>query len=130
MRIFRSRDAAPGPGDPATSLGTLTVQRLASDKSDAAFRVYKVTFADGGRTNWHTHAGPQWLFVIEGRIRLQTDGGAVQDLEVGDTAVVAPGERHWHGAVPGFIGTHIAVNLSVNGPTVWMERVSDQEYRG
>jgi quercetin dioxygenase-like cupin family protein len=104
------------------------VQRLASDKSDAAFRVYKVTFADGGRTNWHTHAGPQWLFVIDGRIRLQADGGAVQDLEAGDTAVVAPGERHWHGAVPGGTGTHIAVNLSVSGPTVWMERVSDRDY--
>jgi quercetin dioxygenase-like cupin family protein len=108
----------------------LTVQRLASDKSDAGFRVYRVTFADGGRTNWHRHAGPQWLFVIEGRIRVQTEGGAVQDLEVGDTALIAPGERHWHGAVPGSMGTHIAVNLSVSGPTVWMERVSNNDYRG
>jgi len=56
MRIFRSSDAVAGPGDPATSLGSLTVQRLASQ------------------------------------------------------------------------GTHIAVNLNVNGPTIWLERVSDDEY--
>jgi 4-carboxymuconolactone decarboxylase len=41
---------------------------------------------------------------------------------------VAPGERHWHGAVPGSEGTHIAVN--VNATTTWGEPVSDEEYAG
>ena len=128
MRIFRSSDSPVGAVDPATFLGRATVQRLAHDDTDVPVGVYRVTFSDGGRTNWHKHSGPQWLFVIEGRVRVQAEGGEVQDLEAGDAVVVAPGERHWHGAVPKSSGTHIAVN--VNAATTWLEQVSDAAYAG
>jgi quercetin dioxygenase-like cupin family protein len=88
--------------------------------------VYRVTFSDGGRTNWHCHSGPQWLFVVDGRVRVQAEGGGSRDLDAGDAVVVGPGERHWHGAVPGSTGTHIAVN--VNAATTWLEPVSDEQY--
>ena len=61
-------------------------------------------------------------------MRVQAEGGGYQDLEAGDAVVVAPGERHWHGAVPGSEGTHIAVNVNV--ATTWLEPVSDEEYAG
>ena len=126
MRIFRSSDAPVGAVDPATFLGRATVQRLAHDDTAVPVGVYRVTFSDGARTNWHKHSGPQWLFVVEGRVRVQADGGAAQDLEAGDAVVIAPGERHWHGAAPGGAGTHIAVN--VNAATTWLEAVSDADY--
>jgi quercetin dioxygenase-like cupin family protein len=128
MRIFRSMAAPVSPVDPATFLGQATVQRLAHDETGVAVGVYRVTFSDGGRTNWHKHSGPQWLFVVEGRIRVQVEGGHTEDLDAGDAVVVAPGERHWHGAVPGNTGTHIAVN--VNATTTWLEPVSDEDYAG
>ena len=128
MRIFRSSDAPVGPVDPATFLGRASVQRLAQDDTGVPVGVYRVTFSDGGRTNWHKHSGPQWLFVVEGRVRVQAEGGAPQDLDAGDAVVIAPGERHWHGATPGSTGTHIAVN--VNATTSWLEQVSDREYAG
>ena len=128
MRIFRSIEAPVGPVDPATFLGQATVQRLAHDDTGVPVGVYRVTFWDGARTNWHWHSGPQWLFVVEGRIRVQVEGGHTEDLEAGDCVVVAPGERHWHGAVPGSTGAHIAVN--VNATTTWLELVSDEEYAG
>ena len=112
--------------DPATFVGRARVQRLAHDETGVPVGVYRVTFSDGGRTNWHRHSGPQWLFVVEGRVRVQAEGGGPQDLDVGDAVVMAPGERHWHGAVPGNSGTHIAVN--VNAATDWMESVSDVDY--
>lgn len=126
MRIFRSIDAPAAPVDPATFLGSATVQRLAHDETGTPVGVYRVAFTDGARTNWHTHSGPQWLFIVEGRIRVQVDGGGAQDLETGDAVVIAPGERHWHGAAPGSAGTHIAVN--VNLATTWLEAVSETEY--
>ena len=128
MRIFPSSDARVGPVDPMTFIGRATVQRLAHDETSVPVGVYRVTFSDGARTNWHRHSGPQWLFVVEGRVRVQAEGGDAQDLEAGDAVVVAPGERHWHGAVPGGAGTHIAVN--VNAATTWLEAVSDEEYSG
>ena len=69
-----------------------------------------------------------WLFVVEGRVRVQAEGGDSQDLEAGDAVVVAPGERRLDGAAPGSAGTHIAVN--VNAATTWLEPVSNDEYSG
>jgi len=127
MRIFRSSDAPVGPVDPATFTGRATVQRLAHDETGVPVGVvYRVTFSDGARTNWHSHSGPQWLFVVEGRVRVQADGGGSHDLEAGDAVVIAPGERHWHGAAPGTAGTHLAVN--VNATTTWLQAVSEEEY--
>lgn len=128
VRIFRSSDAPVGPVDPATFLGRATVQRLVHDETGVPVGVYRVTFSDGARTNWHIHSGPQWLFVVEGRVRVQAVGASAQDLDAGDAVVIAPGERHWHGAAPGSAGTHIAVN--VNASTTWLEPVRDEDYKG
>jgi quercetin dioxygenase-like cupin family protein len=98
---------------------------LAHDETSVPVGVYRVAFADGARTNWHRHSGPQWLFIVEGRVRVQVEGGDVQDLQTGDAVVIVPGERHWHGAAPGSAGTHIAVN--VNAATTWMDPVRDEE---
>jgi 4-carboxymuconolactone decarboxylase len=126
VRIFQSSEAEILPVDPATFIGQATVQRLAHDAAGVPVGVYRVTFSNGARTNWHRHSGPQWLFVVEGRVRVQVESGDHHDLGAGDAVVIAPGERHWHGAVPGSAGTHIAVN--VNAATTWLEPVSDEEY--
>lgn len=128
MRIFRSSEAPARPVDSATFVGEATVQRLAQDRSSAPVAVYLVTFSDGARTNWHTHSGPQWLFIVDGRVRVQVAGGECQDLDAGDAVVIPPGERHWHGAVPGTRGSHIAVNIDAS--TTWLETVSEAEYVG
>jgi quercetin dioxygenase-like cupin family protein len=60
-------------------------------------------------------------------VRVQVQGSDAEDLNAGDAVVVAPGERHWHGAVPGSAGTHIAVNI--NAATTWLEPVSEEEYQ-
>jgi quercetin dioxygenase-like cupin family protein len=122
VRRFRFADAPLKPGDPATFTGVVHATRLASDDAATPVHVYRVEFEAGGRTNWHVHSGPQWLFVIDGRIRAQVWGGAPIDLETGDAVVFAPGEKHWHGAAPGGRGAHLAVN--VNLTTEWLEPVS------
>ena len=128
MQIFRSTAAPVTPVDPETFVGSASVQRLAADDDAVPVVAYRVAFDSGARTNWHTHSGPQWLFVIDGRIRVQCHGEPAQDVKAGDAVVIAPGEKHWHGAVPGHFGMHIAVN--VNLKTTWLEPVSDAEYVG
>lgn len=127
MVVFRSAACPFRPADSSTFVGPATVQRLAEDATAVPVGVYRVEFEDGGRTNWHSHSGPQWLFIVEGRIRVQRQGEAALDLSAGDAVVFAPHERHWHGAVPGARGVHIAVN--VNLTTTWMEAVSESEYQ-
>ena len=40
--------------------------------------------------------------------------------------MIAPEEKHWHGAAPGQRGVHLAVNVDVM--TEWLESVSDEDY--
>jgi quercetin dioxygenase-like cupin family protein len=128
MKIFRSAQIPSEGGDPETFTGTVDRTTLASDKAGTPVNVYRVAFEPGARTHWHTHDGPQWLFVVEGRIRIQTLGEAPQEAVAGDAIVIPPGEKHWHGATPSSRGVHLAVN--VKAATKWMEPVTDEQYQG
>lgn len=78
---------------------------------------------------WHTHPLGQSLIVTAGRGRAQRWGGPVQALRPGDVITFAPGEKHWHGATPTDLMTHIAVQEKLNGKVVdWMEPVTDEQY--
>ena len=126
MKIFRNTDTVAKPVDTSSFVGPATTKLLASADDGASVHVYRVEFEPGARTNWHTHSGPQWLLVVEGRIRVQQWGEPHQDVTAGDAVMFAPGEKHWHGAVAGNRGTHLAVNVNVK--TDWLEPVSDEEY--
>src|SRR5260221_13897251 len=121
MKIFRG-DAVPfAPADVSSFTGSARTKRLAVDEAAVPVHVYRVEFDAGGRTNWHTHSGPQWLFIVDGRVRVQKWGESPLDLSSGDAGVIHPGEKHWHGAAHGGSGAHIAVN--VNATTEWLEPV-------
>ncbi len=126
MRIFRDQTAPLQPADPASFVGPAFAKLFASDDAGTPVHVYRVEFRDGARTNWHTHSGPQWLFVIEGIVRVQRSGEAAIDVPAGDAICIAPEEKHWHGARPGGRAVHIAVN--VDAKTTWLEPVSDSQY--
>ena len=126
MRIFRGAGVPRQPVDPKSFVGAAHVKKLADDSDSTPVIVYQVEFEPGARTNWHIHSGPQWLLITEGRIRTQKWGEASQEVSAGDTVMIAPGEKHWHGAAPGQSGVHIAVNVDVM--TEWLESVSDDDY--
>ena len=126
MKIFRAAQIASQAGDVQTFTGDVIRTTLASDKAGTPVNVYRVEFAPKARTHWHSHDGPQWLFVVEGRIRIQKLGEPATDVVAGDAVVIQPGEKHWHGATPSSRGIHLAVN--VNAATRWMEPVSDEQY--
>jgi quercetin dioxygenase-like cupin family protein len=128
MKIFRSSHIPSESGDQKTFTGTVTRTTLASDTVGTAVNVYRVEFEPGARTHWHSHDGPQWLLVVEGRIRVQKLGEPATEVSAGDAIVIQPGEKHWHGATSTVRGVHLAVN--VNAKTSWMEPVTDVQYGG
>ena len=127
MKIFRAAQISSEGGDPKTFTGDVIRTTLAGDTVGTPVHVYRVEFLPGARTHWHTHSGPQWILVVEGRIRLQVLGEPVTEVVKGDAVVFQPGEKHWHGAAAGERGVHLAVN--VNAATNWMEPVTDEQYR-
>ena len=126
MKIFRAAQIATSAGDVKTFTGDVIRTTLASDRAGTPVNVYRVDFAPGSRTHWHSHDGPQWLFVVDGRIRIQKLGEPATEIVAGDAVVIQPGEKHWHGATPSSRGVHLAVN--VNTATQWMEAVTDEQY--
>jgi quercetin dioxygenase-like cupin family protein len=126
MKIFRNGDSPMRPADVKSFSGRAETKLLASSEEATPVHVYRVEFEPGGRTNWHTHSGPQWLLIAEGRIRVQVWSQQSQDVEAGDAIVIAPGEKHWHGASPGSRGAHLAVNVSAK--TEWLEPVTEEQY--
>jgi quercetin dioxygenase-like cupin family protein len=68
--------------------------------------------------------------VLSGSGLVQLDGEPVREIHPGDTVVIAPNERHWHGATAGNTMVHLALQeADVQGvDVVWLEPVSDEEY--
>lgn len=88
-----------------------------------------VTFEPGARSAWHSHPLGQTLVVTAGVGRVQSWGGAVQELRPGDVVWTPPNVKHWHGASPTTAMTHMAISEQEEGKAVtWMEKVSDEQY--
>ena len=87
--------------------------------------VNNVFFAPGARTHWHRHEHGQILHVTAGAGLICTRGEEPQELAVGDTVWIPPGEEHWHGGRPDGYLLHLAISL---GTTEWREAVTDDEY--
>jgi quercetin dioxygenase-like cupin family protein len=93
-------------------------------------RATNVHFTPGARTAWHSHPVGQVLYAVSGVGRVQLEGEDVQILYPGDTAMIPPNTRHWHGAAPDMLFTHLAMSeVSDTGEgTAWFEHVSDADY--
>jgi len=131
MEIKRggSQPSARGPADWFT--GTVRIDPLHQASAPARVACASVTFEPGARTAWHTHPLGQTLIVTAGCGRAQRLGGPVEEIRPGDVIWFSPGEKHWHGAAPTTAMTHTAIQEQLDGKTVeWMEKVSDEQYKG
>jgi quercetin dioxygenase-like cupin family protein len=94
-------------------LGRATLEALSLRSTDSKFKVIssddadvvigQLTIEQGGHTGWHTHPGPTFLTVAEGKLEvtvLNADGSCTKD-------VLSPGE----GIAEGGGVVHIASNV-------------------
>jgi len=89
-----------------------------------------VTFEPGARNSWHKHPGGQILLVTGGAGFYQERGKPARRLSCGDVVKILPNVEHWHGAAPDSVFSHIAITTNPQkGDAVWMEPLSDDEYR-
>ena len=119
-------------GDVATvdnHTGTVWLNELSKPSDVFDFSVAQATFAPGAKLDWHIHPGGQILMITDGIGYYQELGKPVQVVHKGDILNCTPGVAHWHGAAPGSTFSYIAVSPSPKGPTQWLQRVTDEEYR-
>jgi quercetin dioxygenase-like cupin family protein len=131
MDIKRSGSQPSGKGPADWFTGAVRIDPLFAATAPARAAGNAVTFEPGARTAWHTHPLGQILIVVMGSGRAQREGGGIEEIRPGDVVSFAPGEKHWHGAAPTTAMTHIAIQEALEGKAVdWMEKVSDEQYRG
>jgi quercetin dioxygenase-like cupin family protein len=123
-----SQPSAVGSADYFT--GTVRIDPLFAATEPSRVSAGVVTFEPCARSAWHTHPLGQRLIITAGCGRVQRWGGAIEEIRPGDVVIIAPGEKHWHGAAPTTAMTHIAIQETVDGRNVdWLEHVSDEQYQ-
>jgi len=130
MEIKRvgSQPSATGPSDWFT--GTVRIDPLFQAPDPAFVQGASVTFEPGARTAWHTHPLGRTLTITAGVGWAQRWGGPIEEIRPCDVVCFFPGEKHWHGATPSIVMTHIAIQEKKDGKVVdWMEHVTDDQYR-
>ena len=90
--------------------------------------VGSVTFEPGARTNWHSHPNGQIILALEGEGYYQEKGSEKKILRKGDVVKCPANIPHWHGASSDTEFIQVAITSRINGPTEWLEAVTDEEY--
>jgi quercetin dioxygenase-like cupin family protein len=108
--------------------GTVWLKELNIPDSTFTFSIAQASFAPGSKLNWHIHPAGQYLLITEGTGYYQEKGQPIQIVHKGDVVKCLPGIAHWHGASPGSRFTYVAVTPVTKGKTIWLQRVTDEEY--
>jgi len=130
MQIVSSSQRPSRRGETAYFTGSVWVDEIVIGVEPSRARLFRVSFEPGARTAWHTHPVGQVLHVLAGCGRVQVEGEPAQAIQPGDTVIIPPHARHWHGAAPGHTMVHLAMQeADAQGVQVtWMEKVTDAEY--
>ena len=109
--------------------GTVWLKELNEPDSILNISLAQATFAPGAKLDWHIHPAGQYLLIIEGTGYYQERGKSIQIVHKGDVIKCLPGVEHWHGASPKSSFTYIGTTPTQKGKTIWLKRVTDEEYK-
>ena len=108
--------------------GTVWLTELNVADSVIDCNVAQATFAPAAKLDWHIHPLGQILMITDGTGYYQEKGKPVQIVHKGDIIKCLPGVEHWHGAAPHSSFAYIGVTPTTKGKTIWLQRVTDEEY--
>lgn len=117
VRILRSNEGeTENRTGNAIFIGDVYGRNLAEGSSDVGASI--VQFAAGARTKMHRHTSDQVLVVLSG-IGKVGDAQHEYVIGAGDTALIAAGTDHWHGAGDtGSPMSHISITRGGSETTV------------
>ncbi|MBL7862173.1 MAG: cupin domain-containing protein [Cyclobacteriaceae bacterium] len=109
--------------------GTAYLKMLMDADSLNPTTVGHVTFEPSARTKWHVHPGGQILLVMDGVGYYQEKGQTKKILRKGDVIKCPANVPHWHGASADSSFVQIAITNRHLGETLWLQEVTDEEYK-
>ena len=108
--------------------GTIWLNELNHPDTSFTFSLAQAVYAPGSKLDWHIHPGGQYLLITEGTGYYQEKEKAIQIVHKGDVIKCSPGVEHWHGAAQQSSFAYIGVTPTQKGKTVWLKRVTDEQY--
>jgi len=130
MAVIRASARATKLATEENFTGQVWQDPIIVGQAPSRMRATSVSFSPGARTAWHAHPVGQTLYVLSGVGRLQIEGEPVRELCPGDTGIIPPDTRHWHGAASDRFFVHLALSEvdDAGAGTRWFEKVSEQDY--
>jgi quercetin dioxygenase-like cupin family protein len=130
MKIIKASERPTKIAAPENFTGTVLQDEVVTGVAPSRMRATSVSFSPGARTAWHTHPVGQTLYVLYGVGRVQREGERPVVLNPGDTVLIPPGVKHWHGAASDRLFIHLAISeVTDSGEgTRWLEKVTDADY--
>ncbi|MFI1293650.1 cupin domain-containing protein [Streptomyces sp. NPDC020792] len=128
MEIVTHTPTAKAPTERFT--GDVYLNMIETPAEPARLATALVRFTPGARTNWHSHANGQTLYITDGVGLVGTRDGDVVRVSAGQTVKCPPREEHWHGGTDTTLMAHIAmvVGDADGDGTTWLEPVTDEQY--
>jgi quercetin dioxygenase-like cupin family protein len=110
-------------------VGTVYLKELNAPDSTFSYSIAVATFEPASYLYWHKHPGGQILMIIEGTGFYQEKGKQKKIVSKGDVIKCLPNVEHWHGssAESGF--TYLATTPAQKGKTIWLQKVTEEQYR-
>lgn len=109
--------------------GNVWLNNLVQADSVNQNAVGSVTFEPGARTKWHSHPSGQIILALDGVGYYQEKGSQKSIIKKGDVVKCPANIPHWHGASKDSKFVQVAITGREKGETIWLESVSDNEYR-
>lgn len=108
--------------------GNNTLVELYHADSVFTFNIAVAKFPPGKKLDWHYHPGGQILIITEGIGYYQERGKRKRIVRKGEVIKCLPGVEHWHGSSVEAGVTYLATSPAQKGATVWLQKVTDEEY--
>ncbi len=107
-------------------MGEAWLNFLVEAGGDFMYNITQATFSANSTLDWHKHATPQVLIIIEGAGYYQERGKEPVVLKKGDVIKCEKDTEHWHTSTAETDVSYIAIYGSE--PTVWTEKLTREYY--
>lgn len=108
-------------------IGEAWLNGLVRADGELEYNITKATFRANSTLDWHKHATPQVIIIVEGEGYYQERGKDPIILKVGDVIKCDKEIEHWHSSTKEKDVTYLAIYGGTK-PTTWTEVLSKEYY--
>lgn len=109
-------------------IGEAWLNSLLQADEELNYNITKATFKANSTLDWHKHATPQVLIILEGEGYYQERGKDAIIIKKGDVIRCSKDTEHWHTSTKEQSVTYLAIYGG--SQTVWTEKLTQEYYDG